>query len=293
MKRSLSLEYPNGENIKFTSSKFSRPVGEYLLVNNDYNQVWKMPNKEGKQVTLKLLDRNSRNEILMGKKQGLGYNSPSGQSVPATARFLDDTFVSFTKELQYWFHFTINAGKTSASQAKKDFANCFRDNAWMTNNAGSWTRADYINNNNKPPYIQLQPMVTGGSVLKFVEEIVYKRQPAVLFEAINPLANYTDYSPLTHRWLFFRPTNSARVEILNPKGSRIGFKTWYQEPSNSWYGEKMEMAVWGFIKNNKSSTGWCGILEKSRVSFLKNDQPIPNPYIMRDGRVLQNPYEGF
>ncbi len=293
MEKSLILEYPDNSLTVFTKSKFLRPTGEYLLVNNDYNQIWKMPNKDGKMVTLKLLDRNSRNEILMGKKQGAGYNSPSGRSVPATARFLNDTFVNFTKDLQEWFHYTINVGKTTSEQAKKDFANSFRDNAWMTNNAGSWTRADYINNNGKPPYIQLQPMVTGGTVLKFVEEIIYKKQPAVLFEGINPLDDYRSYSPVTHRWLFFRPTNSARVEILNQKKVRIGFKTWFQEPSNSWYGEKMEMAVWGFIKNNKSSTGWCGILEKSRVSFLKSDMPVPNPYIMRDGRVLQNPYEGF
>lgn len=65
--------------------------------------------------------------------------------------------------------------------------------------------------------------------------------------------------------VIFRPTNSARVKIVDSKGYTVGYKTWYQEPSNSWYGEKMEMGIWGFIRNSKSSTGWCNIIEKSRV----------------------------
>lgn len=288
---SLIIDYPSLKvNFKNTSI---RPAGVYGIINPDYEQVWVIPDYENKIITLKKLDRNSRNEILAGKKQGSGYNAPSGQSVPATARFLDDRFVEFSKDLQEWFHFTLNGGKTGAEQAKKDFANMFRDNAMLTNFAGSWTRADYINNNGKPPYIQIQPMVSGGDLIKIVEEINYKRQPALLVEAINPKVEYKIYSPDTHRYLFFRPKNSARVKVVDSKGYIIGYKTWYQEPSNSWYGEKVEVPIFGFIENEKSSTGWCNIIEKSRVRILKDGESVPNPYIMRDGRQLPNPYGGF
>lgn len=288
--KSVQLDY---QSKKIIFKNNARPSGTYGVVYPDYNQVWNIPNYENKMVTLKLLDRNSRNEILAGKKQGSGYFAPSGQSVPATGRFLDDTFVEFTKDLQEWFHYELNGGKTNPEQAKIDFKNCFRDNAWMTNFAGSWTRADYINNNGMPPYIQLQPMVMGGAVVKIVEEIIYKKQPALLVEAINPKINYKSYSPENQRWLFFRPMNSARKEILDKKGYRVGFECWYQEPSNSWYGEKMEMGIWGFIENKNSSTGWCNLIEKSRVRIISEGEKIPNPYIMRDGRAMQNFYESF
>lgn len=285
------------KTVSFEKRFLARPEGTYGIVNPDYNQVWKLADKFGKMLTLKNLDRNSRNEILQGKKQGSGYNAPSGQSVPATARFLDDKFVNFFEQLQDWFHYTLNAGKTSDAQAKKDFANCFRDNAWMTNNAGTWTRADYINKNGKPPYIQLQPMATGGDVLRIIGEISYKRQPALVFEAINPEYNFMNYLASTHRWLFFRPKNSARVQLKDKKGYVVGYNTWYSEPSNSWYGEKMEVPIFGFIKASnlglQSTTGWCNIIEKTRVRILKTGEAIPNPYIMRDGRIMENPYENF
>lgn len=284
-------DYSYSQVIDSTSTQ-KRPTGTYGIVNPDYQQVWYLSGTDG-MMTLKKLDRNSRNEILMGKKQGANYNQPSGQAVPATARFLDDTFVNFTKELQEWFHYELNGGKTGEAQAKIDFKNCFRDNAWITNKAGSWTRADYINNNGFPPYIQIQPMATGGTVLKIVEETIYRREPALLIEAINPLDNYSEFNPNDYRWLFFRPTNSARVKIVDKKGYTIRYDCWYEEILNSWYGEKMEMPVFGFIKNSKSSTGWCNLIEKSRVRILSNDEAIPNPYIMRDGRQIPNFYDGF
>lgn len=291
----ITISYGN-KNVSYEKRVLQRdPNATYCVVNPDYEQVWNIPNFENKVVTLKKIDRNSRNEILAGKKQGSGYGAPSGQSVPATARFLDDKFVNFTKDLQEFFHYEWNGGKTSPEQAKKDFSNCFRDNAWMTNFAGSWTRADYINNNGKPPYIQIQPMAKGSSVLKIVEQVIHRKQPAYLVEAINPEVDFKSYHPLNpkHRHLFFRPMNSARKEILDKKGYRIGFEMWYQEPSNSWYGEKMEMAVFGFIRNEKSSTGWCNLIEASRVRILGKNEVIQNPYIMRDKRILPNYYDGF
>ena len=117
--KTLIVDY-SSLDLKFEKLSLSRPSGTYGIVNPDYEQVWNVPDYEGKIKTLKKLDRNSRNEILAGKKQGSGYDAPSGQSVPATARFLNDTFVEFTKELQEWFHYVINGGKTNEIQAKKD-----------------------------------------------------------------------------------------------------------------------------------------------------------------------------
>lgn len=290
--RNLILDYPslrvNFENLSV------RPKGIYGVVNPDYEQVWNIPNFENKFVTLKNLDRNSRNEILGGKKQGMGYNAPSGQSLPATARFLDDRFVEFKKDIQEWVHYEVNGGKTNEYQAKKDFSHCFRGNAWMTNFAGTDKRADYINNNSLPPYVQVQPMATGASLLKIVEEVVHKQQKAYLIEAINPtVSGYRKYLPTNRRDLFFRPINSARVKIVDKKGYLIRYDCYYQEPSSSWYGEKMDVPIFGFIENKNSSTGWCNLIEKTRVRILKDGEPVPNPYIMRDGRQLPNPYAGF
>ena len=288
LSKNISI-FSTGEVMVF--SHLSRN-GTFGVVNPDYNQVWNLKDDTGKDVTLTKLDRNSRNELLHGKKQGSGYDAPAGQSVPATARFLSDEFVRFEPELQLWFHYTLNAGKTSDAQAKKDFGQCFRDNAWITNNAGSWTREDVINNNHKPPFIQIQPMATGGALLKIVAETSYKGYPAYLIEAINPHVEYRAYSPETHRWLFFRPTNSARVRETTTLG-KIIYKCWYQEPISSWYGTKMEMPIFGFIKDNRSSTGYCNLIEANRVRILGDKENVPNPYLMRDGRILQNPYDGF
>lgn len=274
-------------------SSLALRVGTFGIVNPDYNQVWKLKDHEGVEVTLKKLDRNSRNEILMGNKQGANYFTPSGQAVPATARFLRDEFVLFKPELQLWFHYEINGGKTSEAQAKKDFAQCFRDNAWITNNAGSWTREDVINNNGKPPYIQIQPMATGGALLKIVGTTTYRGYPAYLVEAINPSVEFKKYHPSTHRHLFYRPTSSARVRYINTVSGKVMYKCWYEEPINSWYGEKMEMPVFGFMPDERSSTGWVNLIEANRVQPIANTDPIPNPYIMRDGRILENPYYGF
>ena len=282
------LTYSDG-NVLLSSH--SNRDGTFAIVNPDFNQIWKMTNEAGEPVVLKNLDRNSRNEILMGKKQGAGYDAPSGQAVPATARFLDDSPVAFTQDLQTWFHYVLNGGKAVESQAKRDFAQCFRDNAWCTNNAGSWSRKDYINNNAMPPFIQIQPMATGGALLKIVAETSHKRQPAYLVEAINPLDGYAKYSPSSHRWLFYRPTISARVRIST--SGKVTYQCWYQEPVNSWYGEKMEFPVFGFIKDTRSSTGWANLIEADRVRILSSTDRVPTPYILRSGRILPNPYAEF
>lgn len=265
--------------------------GTFLIVKNDYDQVW--------------TDHNNITRVSRNTRNGVAYNAPSGKAVPATARFRDDRFVSFTCDLQEWLHGLCKERVIgwSEAQLKATFASCYRDNVWMTNKAGTWTRQDCINGTNiGEGFPQLQPMATGGSLLKFVAQGRVKNEDVFYIEAINPLAEYLTYRPETHPWLFFYPSLSARwwkefedltseqnkghVDKVTPR------QEWYQEPMH-FYAENTVMAVFGFIPDNRSSTGWVNIVQANRCRFLGQTEPVPNPWIMRFGRTKSNPYEGF
>lgn len=265
-----------------------RPAGKFLVVKPDYEQVW----EDGRTG----MSRNTRN--------GVAYGAVSGQAVPATARFSDDRFVLFTCDLQEWIHELCSARAPHLTEARRkaDFASCFRDNVWMSNKAGTWTRQDCINKRNIGlGFPQLQPMATGGDLLKMVGET----SKDYFIEAINPLADYRQYHPDTHKWLFFEPKISARYWTINQKilvgteeynnDGHLDKTTlrqeWYQEPMH-FYGENSIMAVWGFIHDARSSTEWVNRVPKMRCRFL-GDEGVPNPYKMRFGRSRRNPYEGF
>lgn len=264
-----------------------RPPGNYVLVKNDYDQVW--PDHGN----ITRVSRNTRNNV--------AYGAPSGKAVPATARFVDDRFVFFTCDLQEWLHGLCSERVTgwSEAQLKATFASCYRDNVWMTNKAGTWTRQDCINGTNiGTGFPQLQPMATGGSVLKMVGETRLTGTECYLVEAINPLVEYRTYHYSTHKWLFFYPSMSARywVEFEKPNDGHPDKITkrqeWYQEPMH-FYAENTVMAVFGFVRDNRSSTGYVNAVPKMRCRILGQDEPVPNPWIMRFGRTKPNPYEGF
>lgn len=260
-------------------------TGKYLIVNPDYEQVWE----------------DGRTRISRNTKNGVAYGAVSGQAVPATARFSDDRFVSFTCDLQEWIHKLCSerAPHLTEARRKADFASCFRDNVWMSNFAGTKTRQDCINKTNIGlGFPQLQPMATGGDLLKYVSE----NSKDYLIEAINPF-DYKQYHPTTHKWLFFEPKLSARYWTENQK-KLVGEKEynndghpdkttpkqeWYQEPMH-FYGENSIMAIWGFIPDVRSSTGWVNRIPKMRCRFLGENEPVPNPYKMRFGRSRRNPY---
>jgi hypothetical protein len=274
------------------SPPLSRPPGRYLLVNNDFDQVWSA-------------DHNFITKVSRNTRNGVAYGAPSGHAVPATARFVDDRFVNFTCDLQVWLHGLCKERVTDMSEAdlKKTFASCYRDNVWITNKAGTWSRQDCINNTNiGAGFPQIQPMATGGSVLKFVGTTRIAGTDCYLIEAINPLVEYRKYHYRTHRWLFFPPSLSARwwleFEDVNSERNRNHVdkttrrQEWYQEPMH-FYGENTEMAVFGFIPDSRSSTGWVNAVPVMRCRFLAENEPIPNPWIMRFGRTKPSPYEGF
>lgn len=273
-----------------TASVLKRPAGKYLLVNNDYDQVWE----------------DGRTHISRNTRNGVAYGAPSGKAVPATARFSDDRFVTFTCNLQEWIHGMCSerAPWMSEAERKKDFASCFRDNVWMSNNAGTWSRQDCINKTLiGTGFPQLQPMATGGAVLRYIGET----SRDYIIEAINPLGQFSLYHWTTHPWLFFVPTMSARYwlenelkeEKENPnyrnpyhKDRTTKKQEWYQEPIH-FYSYKTIMAVFGFIPDSRSGTGFVNRVPKMRCRFLGFDEPVPNPFIMRFGRTAANPYEGF
>ncbi len=271
--------------------RLARPAGMIFgVVKTDYDTTWIEKDVYEVTRTLTKLDRNSRNEILNGQKQGAGYNAPSGHAVPATARFSDDTPVSMPCELQWWL-FDMNKNKAATLElAKQNWASCFRNNVWMSNNSGTWTRHDCINENGLPDYLQVQPMMCGGAVWRYIGETAKDW----LVEAINPLFNdYTLFAPESHPWLFFTPTLSARIQLRDSKGYVTGYETRYQEPMH-FFGERMRVPVFGFIYDERATvTKHVNRLPKNRGRLLSSGELVPNPFVMRDGRALKNPYEGF
>jgi len=276
----------NGKIIPYKSPS-NRLDGDFVIVNNDYDQIWE----------------DGRTHISRNTRNGVSYGAVSGKGVPATARFIDDRFVRFNCDLQEWV-FSICCEKLSSSytesRRKSDFNSLFRDNAWITNFAGTVTRQDCINKTNMDQDVpQIQPMGCGGTLLKKIGDIVKFGQPALLVEAINPLVgDYIKYRPSTHRWLFFRPTLSIRYWVdFEPTNDGHPIRTpkkqeWYQEPFHH-FGEQSEIPVFGFIPDSRSSTGYVNIIFRSRCRSLGEKESVPNPFIMRYGIVPKNPYEGF
>jgi len=252
----------------------------FCVVNPDYEQVW---GEDFDFITK--VSRPTRNKA--------PYNIPGGPALPATARFIDDTPVTFTCPLQAWIHALCceRIPNTSEMDKKNFFNSLWRGNAFMTNYAGTDSRKNCINGDNPlEDYPQIQPMVTGGALLRVAGEVVKDNGEYWLVEAINPEEEFEAYHPGTHAWLFFEPTLSARKPIVDKKKGLIGYEEWYQEPFHH-YEEKTVIPVLGFIEDKRSSTGWCNLIEKQRVRVLKHDEFVPSPYILRDGRVLDNPYE--
>lgn len=263
---------------RFVASYSAGREGKFLVINPDYDQNWGVDFNYAYHVS-----RNTRNKV--------PYGAVSGLAVPATARFTDDRFVYFVCDLQYWLH-GINAGRAPGvgeERLKADFKSCFRDNAWITNYAGTFTREDCINGSNIGyGWPQIQPMSVGGAVHRLVDET----RLDYLIEAINPQVNFRDYHPTTHWWLFYRPTISAREWIFDSKKNVIERREWFNEPMH-FYAENMVMAVFGFIPHAGSSTGFVNRVPKYRCRILGAFESIPNPFIMRFGRSMPNPYEGY
>lgn len=262
-----------------------RQSQNFAVVNPDFQQHW-------------LSDHNYQYKVSRPTRNKVPYHTDSGRSLPAVCRFTDDRFVLADCDFQKWlFDMNYERSKLSLVEAKLSWRNLFRGNRFITNYTGSDTRRDCINGTNlNADWIQLQPMITGGVVLKYVAE-----NTKVLFvEAINPYVNYKIYNPITHKWLFFTPTVSARYWVEEEK-KLATYKTdnhpdkvtkkqeQYNEPFHQ-FNENSILPVMGMIPDSRSSTGFVNSVEKYRVRKL--NEPVPNPFVMRFGRTKQNPYEG-
>lgn len=257
--------------------------GVFGIIKPDFEQVW----DSNEFRYYRRVSRNTRNGVAYSETVKSSYGAP------ATARFADDTPVKFFKELQFWVHgLCSERSGQSEEDNKKDFRSMWRDNAFMSNFAGTNTRADYVNDNGLPPEIQIQPMSTGGNLLRIVGETTHRQVPCYVFEAINPNVEFRGYHPIAHKWLFFYPTISVRQWIKDNKGGWLEKREYFNEPFDD-YGENAVIPVFGFRYDLRSSTKYTNIIEKTRVRLLAPTEPVPNPYLLRDGRKKENPFKGF
>lgn len=254
--------------------------GMYYIVKNDYDMVW--------------ADFENVTHVSRPTRNGVPYNRydprvNSNRALPATARFMAETYVNFDCDLQWWEHgLCMERSGLSHAESKDDFASMNRGNAFRTDFAGSNTRHDCVNSTNEDKdYIKIKPMAMGGTVLRWVADSGNN----IIFEAINPLMPYLQYHPTRDWWLFFYPTISAREWEYVGKDEIIK-REYFQEPMH-YYNERAVLPMYGFRKDNRSSTGYSNMISKSRVRKIGASEPIPNPYIMRYGRKIKNPYMEF
>lgn len=284
----LTLHSPFGD---VAMKSLRRPAEmSFGVVLPDYETAWNEKLPDGSPITITSVDRNTLNEIRNGKTIGSNWGRPAGDALPATARFTDDTPVLATCELQ-WSMYRANAYKAKdEATAKANFKSLFSDDRFATNRSGTGTYGDCINtpNADPKPEFQIQPLLCGGALFRIVDEGV----DFWLVEAINPLVSFESFY-LECEWLSYVPTTSARNKIVDDKNNLIRWEMFYQEPFFQ-FGENFRMPVFGFIKNNKATvTGYCNILPKFRGRRLGDFEPVPHPYIMRDGRKPPHPYKDF
>lgn len=248
------------------------------VVNPDYEQVW---NPEDF-VNYQKVSRPTRN--------GVPYHIAKG--LPATARFTPTLggkdIVYFTREFQeFIFNLNHQRARQTEAESKADFASLFRDNVMMCDFGGTWSRADWINGTNlEAGDIALKPMVCGGTLLKIVGE--YGRY--YLVEG-GTNRNFEQY--ISNPYLLFPPVLSVRDWIPNEKGNDyIEKREWFAEPFDDFNGNTL-LPVLGSIPDARSSTGYVSAIEKNRVRILAAGSKVPNPFVLRSGKVLQNYYETF
>lgn len=243
----------------------TRNPAKYCVVNLDYDQDW------GSEFTRNYhVSRPTRNNAP-------GYGSANySAGLPATARFMVDDVVVMTPAIQKWMHGLCSdkAGLSPESiEAKNSWRSIMTGFRFITNFAGSETHADFINGanlDNDP--MQLQPMGTGGTVLKILGEAKIKGVDCWKVEAINDKEDFTRFTPLRHPHLFFRPTNSCRSPLFYPTGRWNGL---YREDISTPFHQYRNMSiipVWGVgVAYN--------FIAKSRVRVLGIGQSWPSAFV--------------
>ena len=227
------------------------PAYRFGIIKLDYDTTW----PDFGNVTH--VSRPKRNEPTISVARGL----------PATGRFTGGMRIPFTHDLQLWIHGLCDGG---VNTYQSDFSSLWRSAAFMTNDAGIEGRADYINMTNLDGELpMIEPMGCGGTVLKITSETATHYE----FDAVNAYGDFRQYTPASHPWLFFPPTNS-RHDFIDG--------IWYEDISNPFgqYDGKARIPVFANGDSDKNK------IEKYRVRILAVDEITPNPFLLRP----VNPY---
>ncbi len=256
---SITIEYQN--------SKWKHTVPSdnsiYGVVNLDYDQLW--PES--------VIDVPSRRYHVSRPTRN---NSPVYTGgLPATAKFLDENVVVMTKEIQLWMHKLCWNQVPSMDEdvAKQQWHNLMEDDTYITNHAGSTTRADYVNGTNlNKQAMNLLPMATGGAILKIIGDGKIGGEECWDFEAVDALGDFEQYHPLTHPWLFYRPTNSVRVKIYKPNGVWSGTYRENKSDPLPQYDSKSIVPIFNVGKSENYLPKW-------RIRILNPGEPWPSPFV--------------
>lgn len=249
---------------KYFSDKFSNyDSSVYGVVYLDYDQVW----------PTFVIDEESRRRNVSRPTRNNAARYTKG--LPATAKFLDDRVVVMTPDIQLWMHELCREQVPSmpADLARNSWKSLMADDRYITNFAGSTTRADYINGTNldREP-MALLPMSTGGAIKKIIGETRIAGQDCWIFEAIDSLGNYRQYHPLTHPWLFYRPTNSVRVELVNSNGVWTGGYRENKSDPLPQYDDKSIIPIFNVGKSENYLPKW-------RIRILNAGEQWPSPFV--------------
>lgn len=278
------------ESLLFGQRQPSPPVpsGKFGVVNLNYDQRWVMD--DGR--VLYHVSRPTRN----GTK-GVVING-----APDTARFMvaggiPDT-VDLHSDLQLWWHGLCRERipGTSDAEAKASWRSLTSgggegggEGRFMTDFAGTDTRADYINGVNLDKGVaKAKPMVCGGAILKIIGERTVGGTDCHVVDAIDPIGNYRQFNPRVHFWLFFYPTISRREPMFDAKGQFIGFLEYLSVPFPQ-YKNKALAPVFGVAGRPNN------FIPKDRVRLLDINQPLPSPFrnstvIGYETPLYANPY---
>jgi len=215
--------------------------------------------------------------------------------------------ITLTEKMQIWMYQLCRERVPSMPEAdaKKSWRSLLsgaaegnsRTARAFSNFTGSNTNADYINRANlDADPIKIDFVLCGGARLMKIERDNRKTitsQACWKVAAIDPLSDFTQYHPSTHPHLFFFPTVSVRIPVLDRKGSPNGqFIEYVSEPFPQ-FDNRAVMPIWGqpgepfvYVPEDRISlVPTAGLRSPFRRTTERDPYhdystyPYPNPYL--------------
>lgn len=230
-------------------------------------------------------------------RPSINHASRAIKGLPETISLLDKNgYVLLTEYIQWaWYNWCKNRTSQAESENKKSFFSLTTsDRAW-TNRYGSNAKGGFPacanypcgTNLDKEP-MRLFPLLSGGAYIKIIGGIGTN---VLEFETMSSSEDLSKYNPLTHPYLFFKPTNSIREEIWwNKKTHEIVYKDDdgnYPEDS-IWTGKYIENMVTPFPQFDENSIipiiareEKYNRIEAWKVKILPKGSPIPSPFVFK------------